>query len=102
MATKRSRASQTDIGDAAWAYNRWPTIGLWSGGGIGLLLSVLFGAGWLLVIGSIAGGAIGGCLLGVLLAVLVYPTRGAYRDTDATDPGQPGEPPSDRDPEPRA
>lgn len=102
MATRRSRASQTDIGDAAWAYNRWPTIGLWSGGGIGLLLSVLFGAGWLLVIGSIAGGAIGGCLLGALLAIVVYPTRGGYRDAEAPDPDRPAEPPSGRGREPRA
>ncbi len=102
MATRRSRASQTDIGDAAWAYNRWPTIGLWSGGGIGLLLSVILGDSWLLVIGSIAGGAIGGCLVGVLLAVLVYPTRGVYRDKDAPVPDRPEEPPSGRGREPRA
>ena len=94
MMTERSRASQTDIGDAAWAYNRWPTIGLWAGGGIGLLLSVLFGAGWLIVLGSIAGGAIGGCLLGVVLAVVIYPSRAVSRETDATPPDRTGKSPS--------
>ena len=65
--------------DAAWAHNRWPTIGLYTGAGLGLLMGIAFVSGWLLTIGFIVALAVTGCLVGLGLASLVY--RGSARVT---------------------
>ena len=61
-----------DVGDSAWAQNRWPTIGLFSGAGIGLLLGLVFVAGWLRTIAYVVALTITGCAVGLILAKLVY------------------------------
>ncbi len=58
--------------DAAWAHNRWPTIGLYTGAGLGLLMGIAFVSGWLLTIGFIVALAATGCLVGFGLAGIVY------------------------------
>jgi len=63
--------------DAAWAHNRWPTIGLYTGAGVGLLVGVAFVSGWLWTIGFVVALAVTGCLLGLGLAGLVYRRAGA-------------------------
>lgn len=61
-----------DVGDAAWAHNRWPTVGLYTGGGVGLLLGVVFYSGvWWTILYVIALAA-AGCLLGFAAAILMY------------------------------
>ncbi len=73
--------TRSDIGDAAWAYNRWPTIGLFTGIGIGVVLSVSFPVGWIRgVLIALAGGVVG-CVLGLILAKLTY-GRANHRDAD--------------------
>ena len=60
------------MGDAAWAYNRWPTIGLFTGIGIGVVLSVSFPVGWIRgILIALACGVVG-CGLGLILAKLIY------------------------------
>ncbi len=54
--------------DAAWAHNRWPTIGLYTGGGVGLLMGIAFVSGWWLTIVFIVALAVTGCLVGLGLA----------------------------------
>ncbi len=62
----RPTNSREGIGDAAWAYNRWPTIGLFTGIGIGAVLGVSFPVGWIIgVLVALAGGGIG-CVLGTV------------------------------------
>ena len=68
----RRLAGEPDIGDAAWAHNRWPTIGLYTGAGIGVLLGVVFYSGWVWTVLFIIGLATAGCLLGFAAAILVY------------------------------
>ena len=58
--------------DAAWAHNRWPTIGLYTGGGVGLLMGIAFVSGWLWTIGFVVALAVLGCLVGLGLAGIVY------------------------------
>ncbi len=65
-----------DLGDAAWAHNRWPTVGLFSGAGVGLVLGLVFESGWLWTSLYVVGLAVCGCLGGLGLAALVY------RDSD--------------------
>ena len=73
--------TRSGIGDAAWAYNRWPTIGLFTGLGIGVVLSVSFPVGWIRgVLIALAGGVVG-CVLGLILAKLIY-GRANQRDDD--------------------
>lgn len=72
MNTQKSQ-STPDPGDAAWAYNRWPTIGLYTGGGLGAILGVVFPPfGWLKLIAIIVVGAIGGCVLGFISARVFF------------------------------
>lgn len=69
------------IGDAAWAYNRWPIIGLFTGIGIGAVVGVSFPLGWIWgILVAIASGGVG-CVLGLILAKLVY-GRADQRDDD--------------------
>ncbi len=77
----RPSNSRKGIGDAAWTYNRWPTIGLFTGIGIGAVLGVSFPLGWILgvLVALTAGGV--GCVLGLILATLIY-GRASHRDDD--------------------
>ena len=87
----RPPSSRSDAGEAAWAYNRWPTIGLYSGAGVAALLGVLFRSGWLTMVGAIVGGAVLGCLIGLVLARVVYRSPGPPGDDEpAEDPTDPG------------
>ncbi len=63
----------SDVGDAAWAHNRWPTIGIYSGAGIGAMVALVFYPGWLLTITYVVVLAIVGGLLGFAAAKLIYP-----------------------------
>ena len=63
--------------DAAWAHNRWPTIGLYAGAGVGLLMGIAFVSGWLLTIAYIVALAVTGCLVGLGLAGIVFRRAGA-------------------------
>ena len=64
--------------DAAWAHNRWPTIGLYTGAGVGLLMGVAFVSGWWMTIAFIVALAVTGCLVGLGLAGIVFRrSRGA-------------------------
>ena len=73
--------TRSGIGDAAWAYNRWPTIGLFTGLGIGVVLSVSFPVGWIRGILIALGSGVVGCVLGLILAKLIY-GRANHRDAD--------------------
>ncbi len=73
--------TRSGIGDAAWAYNRWPTIGLFTGLGIGVVLSVSFPVGWIRGILIALGSGVVGCVLGLILAKLIY-GRANQRDAD--------------------
>ncbi len=64
--------SASDIGDAAWAYNRWPTVGLFTGGCLSALLGLIFPVGWLWVVGFLVIGSIVGGFLGYLSARIIY------------------------------
>lgn len=70
------RDSLPDIGDATWAHNRWPTVGLFTGAGIGAALGVVFFVGPLRTILFAAVLGAGGLLAGWLLAAAVYGGRG--------------------------
>lgn len=72
-ALDRHPDSMTDVGDAAWAHNRWPTIGLYAGAGIGAFLGLVFYAGWFWTILYIVVLAIVGGVLGFVAAKLMYP-----------------------------
>lgn len=61
-----------DISDAAWAHNRWPTVGLYCGAGIGLLLAVVFYQAWYWAVLYVVAGAVAGCLFGFAAAFLTY------------------------------
>lgn len=70
--TNNDPNTRSGIGDAAWAYNRWPTIGLFTGLGLGVVLGVSFPVGWFgMILLPIAGSVIG-CVLGLVLAKLFY------------------------------
>ncbi len=73
--------TRSGIGDAAWAYNRWPTIGLFTGLGIGVVRSVSFPVGWIRGILIALGSGIVGCVLGLILARLTYGPAN-HRDAD--------------------
>ncbi len=73
--------TRSGIGDAAWAYNRWPTIGLFTGIGIGVVLSVSFPVGWIRGVLIALGSGVVGCVLGLILAKLTY-GRANHRDAD--------------------
>ena len=78
------RKPETDAGfsDATWAYNRWPTIGLYTGAGVGVALGVVFYWWWLWTALLAGGLAVAGCLGGFGLARLVH-GRAARRPEDA-------------------
>ena len=57
----RKQEAGPSIGDAAWAHNRWPAVGLYTGAGFGLALGVIFWLGWLWTIVLIVGLAFAGC-----------------------------------------
>lgn len=78
----RPSNSRKGIGDAAWAYNRWPTIGLFTGIGIGVVLSVSFPVGWIRgILIALAGGVVG-CVLGFVSAYVFYGRAGREGDDD--------------------
>ncbi|MHC4415327.1 MAG: hypothetical protein ACYS0G_08590 [Planctomycetota bacterium] len=60
------------VGDAAWAHNRWPAIGLNVGAGFGVAAGVIFWAGWFWTIILVVLLAFAGCFTGVVAAKLVY------------------------------
>ncbi len=62
--------------DAAWAHNRWPTIGLYTGAGVGLLMGIAFVSGFWMTIGFIVALAVTGCLVGLGLAGMMYRRAG--------------------------
>jgi hypothetical protein len=62
--------------EAAWAHNRWPTIGLHTGAGVGLLMGIAFLSGWLLTIAFIVGLAVTGCVVGLGLAGIMFRRAG--------------------------
>ncbi len=62
--------------DAAWAHNRWPTIGLYTGAGVGLLMGIAFVSGLWLTIGFIVALAVTGCLVGLGMAGMMYRRAG--------------------------
>lgn len=70
-------AETSEAIDGAWAHNRWPTIGLYTGAGIGLLMGIAFVSGLLLTIAFIVALAVIGCVAGLALAAVVY--RGAVK-----------------------
>ncbi len=70
------------MSDAAWAYNRWPTIGLFTGIGICVVLSVSFPVGWILgILMALAGGVVG-CVLGFVSARVIYGRAGREPNHD--------------------
>lgn len=77
--------STPDPGDAAWAYNRWPTVGLFTGAGLAATLGVVFPPfGWLKLIVLVVAGAIGGCILGFITARVIFGrnVNDRYEDND--------------------
>jgi len=64
-----------DEGAAAWAHNRWPTIGLFTGAGVAGATALLIGLNWLMTLAWAFGGGVVGCICGFVLASLVYPQR---------------------------
>jgi len=62
--------------DAAWAHNRWPTVGLYSGAGVGLLMGIAFVSGLWLTIAFIVALAVTGCLVGLGMAGMMYRRAG--------------------------
>jgi len=84
--TNDDPSTRSGIGDAAWAYNRWPTIGLFTGIGICVVLSVSFGGGWIRgILIALAGGVVG-CVLGFAAARVFYGRAGRERDDDEESP----------------
>ena len=69
-------AETSEAVDAAWAHNRWPTIGLYTGAGVGLLMGIAFVSGWWLTIVFIVALAVTGCLVGLGLAGMMYRRAG--------------------------
>ncbi len=64
--------SHRNVGAAAWAHNRWPTIGLYAGAGVGLVLGIVRLAGlWKTLLFTVAL-AVGGLIVGYLLARIIY------------------------------
>ncbi len=78
----RKTQSTSGFSDATWAYNRWPTIGLYTGAGVGAALGVAFYVGWLWTIVYTIVLAAAGCLAGFVLARVVH-GRTAQRREDA-------------------
>ncbi len=68
----RAAAETPESIDAAWAHNRWPTIGLHTGAGCGLLMGVAFVSGWMWTLLYMLVLAVVGCLVGFGLAGIVY------------------------------
>ena len=68
----RDEESLYDEGAAAVAHSRWPTIGLFTGAGIGFALGILFVAQWFLTILYIIVCGCLGCLCGFLAATIIY------------------------------
>ena len=80
--SERKGQSASGFSDATWALNRWPTIGLYTGAGVGAALGVVFAVGWLWTFVSIVALAVTGCLAGFVLAKLIH-GRTARRREDA-------------------
>jgi len=74
--SRLSDAETLEAVDAAWAHNRWPTIGLYAGAGVGLLMGIAFVSGWWLTIAFIVALAVTGCLVGLGLAGMMYRRAG--------------------------
>ncbi len=70
--TNEDPSTRSSPGDAAWAQNRWPTIGLFTGLGLGIVLAVSIPVGWLLMILLPIAGSVVGCVLGLAFAKLFY------------------------------
>ena len=82
----RKEQSTSDIGDAAWAYHRWPTVGIFTGSGLGAVLALIFPPfGWLKLIAFTVGGAIGGCILGFISARVIFGRAVDERHEDSDD-----------------
>ncbi len=77
--TSEDSSTRSGPGDAAWAQNRWPTIGLFTGLGLGIVVAVSFPVGWIWMILLPIAGSATGCVLGLVLAKLLY------RNTDPQD-----------------
>ncbi len=75
--SRLAEAETSESVDAAWAHNRWPTIGLYTGAGVGLLMGVAFVSGWWMTIAFIVALAVTGCLVGLGLAGIVFRRVGA-------------------------
>jgi hypothetical protein len=74
----RAAAETSESIDAAWAHNRWPTIGLHAGAGCGLLMGIAFVSGWMWTLAFMLMLAVAGCLVGFGLAGLMFRrSRGA-------------------------
>ncbi len=74
----RAAAETAESIDAAWAQNRWPTIGLHTGAGCGLLMGIAFVSGWMWTLVYMLVLAVVGCLVGLGLAGIVFRrSRGA-------------------------
>jgi type IV secretory pathway VirB6-like protein len=58
--------------DAAWAYNRWPTIGLAVGAGTGLVVGVVTYVGVLWTLVYIVALTVIGCAIGLIVARLMF------------------------------
>lgn len=57
--------------EAMWAHNQWPAVGLFTGLGLGLALSMLFAVGWWAGTAYTLGLGVGGLLVGYLGALLM-------------------------------
>ena len=79
--TNEDPSTRSGPGDAAWAQNRWPTIGLFTGLGLGIVVAVSFPVGWLLMILLPIAGSATGCVLGLVLAKLFYRCADPHDDS---------------------
>ncbi len=68
----RAAAETPESIDAAWAHNRWPTIGLNAGAGCGLLMGIAFVSGWVWTLVFMLVLAVVGCVAGLGLAGIMF------------------------------
>ena len=74
--------TEVQIADAAWAHNRWPMIGFFSGAGMGLVLGVVTAAGMLWTLVYIVALTVFGCAMGFIIARMVYGSPGTPSSSD--------------------